>query len=92
MISSLWRTMNPNPRCVSPRVNNFDTIFRRTMAPDTSSQPCANVSAASTASPAIPKSPTTLRDSTLDEELIDPDAKLILSDFTQGIHERVTQT
>jgi len=36
--------------------------------------------------PTIPTSPRTLRDSTLEEEVVDPDAKLILSDFTQSIH------
>jgi len=40
---------------------------------------------ASMALPTIPLSPRTLRDAALDDEFIDPDAKLILSDFTQSI-------
>ena len=55
------------------------------MAPDTSLQPFAGVSSAPMALGTIPTSPRTLRDSTLEEELVDPDAKLILSDFTQSI-------
>jgi len=54
------------------------------MAPDTSMQAFVNASAASMSLPTIPRSPRTLRDMTLDEELVDPDAKLILSDFTQS--------
>ena len=55
------------------------------MAPDTSRQSFVGASSASMAHVTIPTSPRTLRDSTLEEELVDPDAKLILSDFTQSI-------
>ena len=54
------------------------------MAPDTSMQPFVSVSAASMSLPIIPRSPRALRDVTLDEELNDSNAKLILSDFTQS--------
>jgi len=54
------------------------------MAPDTGLQPFVNVPA-SMALPTIPTSPRAVRDPTVDEEQIDPDAKLILSDFTQSI-------
>ena len=54
------------------------------MAPDTSLEPFVNVSAAAMSLPVIPTSPDTLRDTNLEEDLIDPEAKLILSDFTQS--------
>jgi hypothetical protein len=59
------------------------------MAPDTSMQAFVNASTASMSLPTIPRSPRTLRDMTLDEELVDPDAKLILSDFTQSTPQGV---
>lgn len=55
------------------------------MAPATNLQPFVGASSASMALGTIPTSPRTLRDTTLEEELVDPDAKLILSDFTQSI-------
>lgn len=55
------------------------------MAPDTSLQAFVNASAASLALPTIPTSPIEHRDASMeDEENVDPDAKLILSDFTQS--------
>jgi hypothetical protein len=54
------------------------------MAPDTSLEPFVNVSAAAMSLPTIPTSPDTLRDTNLDEDSVDPEAKLILSDFTQS--------
>lgn len=54
------------------------------MAPDTSLQPFVDVSSAPMALGTIPTSPRTLRDSMLEEEFVDPEAKLILSDFTQS--------
>jgi hypothetical protein len=53
------------------------------MAPDTSLQPFVNAPA-SLSLGVIPTSSETVRDMTLDEEYVDPDAKLILSDFTQS--------
>jgi hypothetical protein len=55
------------------------------MAPDTSLQPFVAASASSMSLPVIPKSPEGLRD-IVEEEFVDPDAKLILSDFTQSKH------
>jgi len=55
------------------------------MAPDTGLQPFVGARA-SMGLPTIPSSPRALRDVGLDEELVDPDARLILSDFTQSIH------
>ena len=55
------------------------------MAPDTSLQPFVNASASSLALPNIPTSPVEQRDIAAgEEENVDPDAKLILSDFTQS--------
>ena len=62
------------------------------MAPDTGLQPFVGAPA-SMGLPTIPSSPRTLRDIGLDEELVDPDSKLILSDFTQsmdGVFECIT--
>jgi len=56
------------------------------MAPDTSLHSFVNASAASLALPMIPTSPIEQRDPAFagEEENVDPDAKLILSDFTQS--------
>jgi hypothetical protein len=54
------------------------------MAPDTSLQSFVNASASSLSLPVIPTSPETIREAVLEEEYVDPDAKLILSDFTQS--------
>ncbi len=54
------------------------------MAPDTSLQPFVNASASSMALATIPTSPRITKDMDLDDEQVDPDAKLILSDFTQS--------
>jgi hypothetical protein len=54
------------------------------MAPDTGLQPFVNASASSMALAQIPTSPRMPRDTSLEEDQIDPDAKLILSDFTQS--------
>jgi len=96
MISSSQATRgaisNPNPLynhtkmckqlCTSPPI--VTRKQNQTMAPDTGLQPFVNVPA-SMALPTIPTSPRAVRDPTVDEEQIDPDAKLILSDFTQSI-------
>jgi hypothetical protein len=55
------------------------------MAPDTSLQPFVTASASSLSLPVIPTTPETIREAVLEEEYFDPDAKLILSDFTQSI-------
>lgn len=54
------------------------------MAPDTGLPSIINASTASGSLSIIPTSPRTLRDMTLEDEFVDPDAKLILSDFTQS--------
>jgi hypothetical protein len=54
------------------------------MAPDTGLQPFVNASASSMALATIPTSPRLTKNMDLDEEQVDPDAKLILSDFTQS--------
>lgn len=54
------------------------------MAPDTGLQPFVNASASSMALAIIPTSPRIMQDMTLEEEQVNPDAKLILSDFTQS--------
>jgi hypothetical protein len=57
------------------------------MAPDTSLHSFVNASAASLALPTIPTSPVEQRDIAMgEEENVDPDAKLILSDFTQSMN------
>ena len=53
------------------------------MAPDTSLQPFVTASASSMALPVIPTSPEAIIDA-MEDEFVDPDAKLILSDFTQS--------
>jgi hypothetical protein len=81
-------TVYPNPSCCK-FVTSVNTLHRPStlwrMAPDTSLQPFVGASSSSMAPETIPTSPRTLRDSTLEEELVDPDAKLILSDFTHSI-------
>ena len=86
-------TLYPNPHhavkfnwfcheCKHPSPRNKGSLR---MAPDTSLQSFVGASSASMALGAIPTSPRTPRDTTLEEELVDPDAKLVLSDFTQSI-------
>ena len=73
-------TRIPNPRTL--KIEGGTCCKHQTMAPDTSLQPFVNASAASMSLPVIPTSPMTVRDTTLDEEIADPDAKLRISDAT----------
>ena len=73
------------PLCDDPLVSGTDVLHTVKMAPDTSLQAFVNASAASLALPTIPTSPIEHRDPSMEgEENVDPDAKLILSDFTQS--------
>src|SRR5205085_9643278 len=76
----------PNPSTIIVAdVNSVTTVTSTLqMAPDTSLQPFVNASASTMALATIPTSPRITKDMDLHDEQIDPDAKLILSDFTQS--------